>query len=135
MKQTFVLPNSLSDLVPLLDRLDSLLFAEGVLTELVKEIRLIAEEGISNIINYAYDDGKQHQIEVTLNIEENEIHLELKDGGKQFDPTEMPQPKLRRSSDVQTEGGMGVHLMKTLADEVSYAREGGYNILRLKKRY
>ena len=97
--------------------------------------RLIAEEAISNIICHAYEGSDEHKIEVTLANDSSEIRLELRDNRKPFDPTEMPEPDLSLPIEEQTEGSLGIHLMKTLADEVSYVREGAYNILRLKKRY
>jgi anti-sigma regulatory factor (Ser/Thr protein kinase) len=111
-----------------------LLLAEGLSTEPVKEVRLVAEEALANIIQHAYDDGDEHPIEMTLAIDEGEVHLEIRDDGKPFDPTKMPAPDMDHSEEEQTEGGWGIQLIKTLTSEVSYAREGGYNILRLKKR-
>lgn len=135
MKQTFVLPNRLSELIPVLDRLESLLFTEGAPTELVKEVRIIAEEGISNIIYHAYEGSDEHKIEVTLAIDSSEIRLELRDNGKPFDPTEMPEPDSSLPIEEQTEGGLGIHLMKTLSDELSYVREGDHNILMLRRSF
>lgn len=119
----------------MLDRLESLFSTEGVPAELVKEVRIIAEEAISNIIYYAHDGSKERRIEVTLAMEKGEIQIELRDDGKPFDPTEMPEPDSSLPTEERTEGGLGIHLMKTLSDEMSYVREGRYNILLLKKRF
>jgi anti-sigma regulatory factor (Ser/Thr protein kinase) len=113
--------------------LESLLYAEDISTEPVNEVRLLAEEGLSNIIHHAYDDD-EHPIEVTFAFDKGEIYLEIKDDGKPFDPTKMSTPDPNHSEEERTEGGWGIQLIRTLADEVSYAREGGHNILRLKKR-
>jgi anti-sigma regulatory factor (Ser/Thr protein kinase) len=46
----------------------------------------------------------------------------------------LPEPDLTRAVEQRTPGGLGVHLMRKLTDEVSYERLGDKNCLTLKKR-
>ena len=44
----------------------------------------------------------------------------------------VPPPDLVSGVDERRIGGLGIHLMKTLMDEVSYRREGEKNVLMLR---
>lgn len=118
----------------MLDQLESLLFDEKCEGELVGQVRLIAEEAASNIVRYAFESGEEHRIEVTLSCSQTEVKLELRDDGRPFNPLEVPPPDLDRPIEQRPDGGLGVFLMKSLADEASYAREGNTNVLMLTKR-
>ncbi len=118
----------------MLDQLESLLLDERCTEELVGEVRLIAEEAASNIVRYAFDSGEERRIEVTLSCNQTEVKLELRDDGRPFNPLEAPPPDLDRPMEQRPDGGLGVFLMKSLADEASYAREGNTNVLVLTKR-
>jgi anti-anti-sigma factor len=94
VRKSLELGNRLSDLAAVLDELESLLLGEGLRRELVGELRLIAEEGISNIILYAYESGKVGTIEVTVSYDGDEVKLELRDDGRAFNPLDAPRPDL-----------------------------------------
>jgi anti-sigma regulatory factor (Ser/Thr protein kinase) len=68
---------------------------------------------------------------VDLNVSDDKIEIVLEDQGKKFDPTQVPPPELPR----QKPGGLGVHFIRTIMDQVIYEGdkvEG--NRLRLIKR-
>jgi serine/threonine-protein kinase RsbW len=134
VRKSLELGNRLSDLAAVLDELESLLFREGLRRELVGEVRLIAEEGISNIILYAYESGKVGTIEVTVSYDGDEVKLELRDDGRAFNPLDAPRPDLNAPLEARPEGGLGIYLMRSLTDEMSYSRNGGWNVLMMKKR-
>jgi anti-sigma regulatory factor (Ser/Thr protein kinase) len=121
--------------MPTLGELESLLLNESVPQEVVGEIRLIAEEGISNIILYAYESGNdKRRIEVTVSCDGKVVQLELRDDGRPYNPLHAPSPDLDAPLEARPEGGLGIYLMRSLTDEMSYARKSGWNVLVLKKR-
>ena len=61
--------------------------------------------------------------------------LEIRDNGRSFNPLEAPSPILDRPIEERPNGGLGIHLMRSLADEASYVRKGTMNVLVLKKRW
>jgi anti-sigma regulatory factor (Ser/Thr protein kinase) len=134
VRKTLELGNRLQDLIPTLNELESLLLKESLPQAVAKELRLIAEEGISNIILYAYESGEERRIEVTVSCNGGEVRLELRDDGKPFNPLDAPNPDLDAPLETRPEGGLGIYLMRSLTDEMSYARESGRNVLILKKR-
>jgi anti-sigma regulatory factor (Ser/Thr protein kinase) len=118
----------------MLDQLESLLIDEKIPKDTVGEVRLIAEEALSNIIQYAYKSGEERFIEVIVSYDKAEVTLETRDDGQAFNPLEVPPPNLDEPIEARDMGGLGIHLMTSLADETSYARRGPTNILVLKKR-
>lgn len=134
MKATRTLGNDLAELPATLDWLEAALRTAGAGADQIGEWRLVAEEGLSNIIRHGYTDAARHSIEVTLERAGGEIRLVLRDDGRPFDPLAAPTPDLDRPPEERPEGGLGVHLVKTLVDRADYRRENGINVLRLVRR-
>ena len=118
----------------MLDQLESLLLDEQIPNDVVGEVRLLVEEAVSNIIQYAHGSVQERQIGVTLEYDKTAVILEFRDDGSPFNPLEAPPPDLDAPLEERPDGGLGIHLMKSLADEASYAREGKTNVLILTKR-
>ena len=97
-------------------------------------VNLALEELGLNIINYGHDDGL-HQFEIKLVSEEETLTIEITDDGKPFDPlNDAPVPDVDMALDERDIGGLGVHLVRTMMDEMRYEREGGRNHLILVTR-
>jgi len=60
--------------------------------------------------------------------------MTFSDGGIPFDPTSRPAPDITLRPGQRKIGGLGIHLVKELMDEVEYAYLGGKNRLTVKKR-
>lgn len=134
MRATTTLGNDLAELPAALDWLEAALRAAGVGEAVVGELRLVAEEGLSNVIRYAYADAARHSIEVTLEVGGGEVQLVLRDDGRPFNPLAAPAPDLDAPTGERPAGGLGIHLLKNLVDRADYRRENGANLLRLVKR-
>ena len=102
--------------------------------DLVFRVNLVLEELILNIMDYGAEDGDP-DISLTIECDDDSISIELSDSGRPFDPlTEAPEPDLDASVSERRVGGLGVHLTKTLMDDVRYAREGDRNHLSIVTR-
>ena len=134
MRTTTTLGNDLSELPAALDWLEATLRGAGIGETVVGELRLVAEEGLSNVIKYAYADTARHSIEVTVEIGRGEVQLVLRDDGRPFNPLAAPAPDLDAPVEQRPAGGLGVHLLRNLVDRADYRREGDANVLRLVKR-
>ena len=115
---------------PALDELESCLIEDGVPTEHVLEVRLLGEEAITNVVKYAGVASMALEVQVTR----EEIVVVLRDNGNPFDPSRAESPDLEASLADRTLGGLGIHLIQSLSDAVSYAREEDRNVLRLTKK-
>lgn len=99
----------------------------------VTNLNLVLEEAISNIIFYAYDDDKEHEINIVAKKNDNEIVISISDDGKAFDPTKKETPDVSLSAKDRKIGGLGIFLIRKIMDSVIYKRENGKNILTLTK--
>lgn len=101
---------------------------------IVNDINVALDEVLTNIVSYAYSPGEQAEILVRLAIIGSEIVAEIEDGGRPFDPLQAPPPDLSKPLRDRKVGGLGIHFIRSLMDEVSYQRIDGRNRLRLSKK-
>ena len=102
--------------------------------QFIFRVNLVLEELGLNIMSYGYDEGL-HEFEITLTSEADVLRIEVTDDGRPFDPlNEAPEPDLDASVDDRQVGGLGIHLVRTMVDEMSYRREQDKNHLTLVAR-
>lgn len=97
------------------------------------ELELILDEVLTNIASYAYGDGMAHEIVLDVERTRTGICLELRDDGRPFDPRGIAAPDLDAGLEERDFGGLGMHFVRTLVDDIAYSREKGWNVLRLTK--
>ena len=103
-------------------------------TETVFLIDLALEELTLNTMNHGHDGGL-HEIEIALKSEPDAITIEITDDGRPFDPlSDAPEPDVGTAMEDRPIGGLGVHLVRTMMDEMSYRREGNKNHITLITR-
>ncbi len=101
---------------------------------LLYQIELCLIEAVSNVISHAYRNEAGHQIEVDVSIDRTLAVFTVIDTGLRntkilkkefiFDPQDINN---------LPESGMGLHIMFSIMDEVSFIEEQGKNITILKK--
>lgn len=83
-----------------------------------REIELIAEELFTNFVRHA---GGEHPILVQLERVDDTVHILVRDEGvDEFDLTRVPEPDPERPLEQRRAGGMGITLVRKLAERVSY---------------
>lgn len=131
---TLRIANDLAELTRVAESIDAFCAALDLPAECGFKLNIAFEELLTNTINYGYDDGRRHEITLDLAIEDGELVAELSDDGRPFDPLQAPPPDLDSPIEERRIGGLGVHLVKTMMDEVTYAYRDGRNHIRLHKR-
>ena len=107
----------------------------GIADETAKNLNLALEEWVANVINYAYPKGMRGHVEVTADVSDQVLTLVIKDHGVAFDPTQYQEVDTDAELNDRPIGGLGIHLVRTIMDTVSYERTAdGYNRLTLKKQ-
>ena len=92
------------------------------------------EEIFLNIISYGYEDTRRHQVEIQIALREDVLQVTVRDDGKPFNPSNVPEPELNIPLEDRELGGLGVHLARNVVDSFAYRREGQHNILTISKR-
>lgn len=129
---SLVLPATLDNLATFMDASARVASTTHVDPEKAFNIELALEEVLVNIINYAYEDG-DGDIQLVFSIDKRGwFIIQITDTGKPFDMTQVPPPDVTSTIEDRQVGGLGIHFMKTLVDEVAYRREGDANILELR---
>jgi anti-sigma regulatory factor (Ser/Thr protein kinase) len=97
-------------------------------------VSLAIEELVTNCIKYGYDDSNDHTVDIVLSLEDGALRIEVIDDGRAFNPLEVPAPDMSLALENRPIGGIGIHLLRELADEMKYERRDGTNRLVLTKR-
>lgn len=108
----------------------------GLTPMLVFNLNLVLEEPVTNTIFYGYSKESKHdqEIEIYIHLENNLLTLRITDTAQVFDPLQKDVPEsLDKSIEEREIGGLGIHLVKNIMDELSYIRKDNQNILTLKK--
>ncbi len=119
----------LSRLAEFLEFVEGSVMGSFMNEETKTDLLVAAEEAFTNILKHAYE--RRGTVGVSVNIEPGLIYLTMVDEGRPFDPRSVPPPDLEAESKDREVGGLGVHLMMNLVDEVRYRREEGKNVLTL----
>ena len=90
---------------------------------------LVFEELASNALKYGAGDGRVVQLEVQVQCEPDRLWLSIADDGEPFDPLSSADPDLDLPFDERPIGGLGVLLIKRLAQEPIWRHGDGWNRL------
>ena len=134
---TLHLSNQVTELEKIVAKLEELSETWKIPLKNVMEINLALEELFTNVVFYAYDDTETHSIAMEFNlIDEHKIQLRMIDDGKPFNLLEkhtgevVDQPLEERAI-----GGLGIHFVKELIDQIEYDRSEKNNIVTLTKTF
>lgn len=95
--------------------------------------QMAVDEACTNVIEHAYGGQGAGNIEITCLVEPGACVIQIVDHGKPFDPNSVPAPKLGAKLDDIKPGGIGLHLMRRLMDEVHFEFTDQGNVLTMKK--
>jgi sigma-B regulation protein RsbU (phosphoserine phosphatase) len=103
--------------------------------EAIFNLNLALEEAVSNVIMYAYPDGKDGVVDIEAIVDGKRVSFVVTDSGTPFDPTSKEHIDINAKMDERPIGGLGIHLVRTIMDTVNYERKGENNILIMTKNY
>jgi len=124
---------SLENLPHVTGDIEEFLRRKGFRDETVFDVRLAADEAITNVIQHGYE-GREGTIHIRCRISPEEIVLVVEDSAKPFDLSSVGEPQLSDSLDKRQIGGLGIYLIKKKMDQVTHEFKNGKNILTMKKR-
>lgn len=128
-----VMRNDIQQIPTLAEWIDGL----NVPVELNMPINLALEEVVSNVMLYAYPGRTDGKVFVEFNEVINESGKQLiftvSDSGVPFDPTQKEEADITLSAEEREIGGLGIHLVRQLMDDIRYNRVDDKNYLTLVK--
>ena len=134
MRRSITLSNDIDEVPKLAVFVDEVCEETGIDMHIVMQLNLAIEEAVVNVMNYAYPQGTSGNIEISVAYSDGALVFTISDEGKPFDPTKVSDPDTSLSAEDRPIGGLGIHLVRQLMDEVSYSYENNHNILTLKKK-
>lgn len=130
----FELKSNLSELKTLCRHLEDCSHAMGLPPKCLSEINLGLDELFTNIISYGFEDKLEHQIKFSLAKFEKTLVVKVEDDGIPFNPLDVKGHEISQDLDSINIGGLGIHLIKKMMDDIVYQRLEGKNKIILKKR-
>jgi len=95
------------------------------------DLELAVEEAMANICRYAYPGGSG-EVEVSCRTcSGGAFSIEITDRGRPFDLFTVEKPVFEDCLSRRKLGGLGIHLIRHMVDEVRYRRAGERNVLTL----
>jgi serine/threonine-protein kinase RsbW len=127
------LKNRISELERLGQKLQAFGEGIGLSKRCVFQINLAVDELFTNIVKYGFADDNIHYIAVTLSHRDGTISIRVEDNGIPFDPAAKQTSELKDQIEDCKIGGLGLHLVKKIMDDIAYERRGGKNVITLIK--
>jgi anti-sigma regulatory factor (Ser/Thr protein kinase) len=105
----------------------------GIPATIAMKFNVIFEELLNSIVTYAYSDDDEHDIEVRMGLAGKRLTVIIIDDGVPFNPPGAEAPDTDVSLEEREIGGLGIHLVRNLIDDVTYNRRIGKNVMTLMK--
>lgn len=96
-------------------------------------IRLAIEELGTNWIKYGAKDSPEGFMTLELFHGNDALTLKTTDPGCPFNPLDVPPPQTELPPEQREPGGLGILLLRKMADRMSYERRDGLNIITVEK--
>lgn len=117
-------PRTFAALESIFDFIQECFVTLGVAPDQQNEFDLIAEELFTNMVKYNLD-GK-HNIVISLERRGDAVKMCLVDRDvRPFDVTKVPDPDLELPLVARRPGGLGLYLVRQMADSLDYEHVGG----------
>jgi serine/threonine-protein kinase RsbW len=94
----------------------------------MSDLKLALTEAVSNSVRHAYGPDGDGHVQITYELAPDRIGIEVVDDGEGFDPDEPPS----FVGDELSEGGLGIAIIRTIADEFEIRSAPGARGSRLR---
>lgn len=95
--------------------------------ELLADLKLALTEAASNSVRHAYGDKNAGVVDISYQLFSDRLVIEVTDEGEGFDPAEAEGNAAELS-----EGGLGIAIIRAIADEVEFGAQPGGKGSRLR---
>ena len=133
-RKQLVLQNDIEQVPLLAQFVDEACETAGLNMATSMKLNLAIEEAVVNVMNYAYPQGTVGDINIEAQADDEQLAFIISDSGSPFDPTAQQEADITLSAEERPIGGLGIHLVRQIMDDVAYERKDNYNILTLRKK-
>lgn len=100
----------------------------------IQDMLIAVNEAVTNVIIHGYL-GQPGMIQVEVSYDNHDLVVRLLDQAPIFDPTTVPSPRIPPALDQPCLGGMGIHMIRQLIDNMIYTttRDGRNELILIKK--
>lgn len=104
----------------------------GVGEDTMADLKLALTEAVSNSVQHAYGPNGEGSVDVRYELHPDRLGIEVVDNGEGFDP----EREAQQHGDELSEGGLGIAIIKSIADEFEVRSQPGRrgSALRFVKR-
>jgi serine/threonine-protein kinase RsbW len=99
--------------------------------DVVFRLTVALDEVVTNIVRHAFESEGGHEIRLAVTADETLVTAVVEDDGPAFDLRTVAPADVEAPIELRPIGGLGVHLVRSLAQGVEYRREGTKNIVTL----
>ena len=90
-------------------------------------MQTVLDELITNVLTH----GEAENVTVALSLAPGLLTVTVADDGHPFNPLDAPVPDTTLSLEEREVGGLGIHLIRNMMDDVEYVYRDGFNELTL----
>ena len=105
----------------------------GLETKVRRQLNVVFDELLNNVISYAFDDDDKHLIDISVAMTDRRLVISISDDGIPFNAFGHDPPDTDLPLEDRTEGGLGIHIVRNLMDQINYQRAIGRNTVTLVK--
>jgi anti-sigma regulatory factor (Ser/Thr protein kinase) len=111
-------------------------FAEenGLPVDVRRSISIALDELLANALTHGRTGRDPCSVTVEVQLDQDHVTVTVTDDGMPFDPFARDAPDTTLSVEERPIGGLGIHLVGRLMDEVSYQRREDHNVVVLVKQ-
>ena len=132
--RTLRLPNDVQEVPQLAAFIEEVCESNDVDMMTTMQLNLALEEAVVNVMSYAYPEGTKGYVDISALSESDCLTFVISDSGQPFDPTTRGEVDTTLSAEERSIGGLGIHLVRQLMDDIKYEYKDGHNVLTLKKK-
>lgn len=131
IKKSMKLKPKLDEMRKIEDYLNKELESNRASIKEINQFNIVIDEVFSNLVNYS---GCK-EIKLDINISDDLVKLVFIDDGSKFNPLEdIKEVDINVGSEEREIGGLGIHIVKNIMDEVTYEYKDEKNQLTIVKR-
>jgi serine/threonine-protein kinase RsbW len=88
------------------------------------DLKLALTVAVSNSVRHAYGPNGDGSVDVRYELHPDRLGIEVVDDGAGFDPDAPDEPRVREDDEL-SEGGLGIAIIKSIADEFELRSQQG----------